>query len=50
MKEKTKVPGTVYCPTCKKDVKYIKKVFNVKLCPSCNKILASDIPMERVGR
>ena len=39
-----------YCPTCKKDVKVIKKVFSVELCPHCNKILASAISLEDVGR
>ena len=38
-----------YCPTCKEDVKVIVKMFNTKLCPKCNKILASDRGMDKVG-
>lgn len=34
----------IYCPTCKKKVTPINKMFTVKLCPYCNKILASDYP------
>ena len=36
--------ATKYCPTCKKEVTPIKKMFTVQLCPECNKILASDYP------
>jgi len=38
-----------YCPSCKEDVKPIPKIFNVQLCPKCNRILASDIPSEKGG-
>ena len=39
----------MYCPTCNKGVDAIPKLFGVYLCPDCNKILATDIPMSRVG-
>lgn len=43
-------PEYVYCPTCKMEVgPVVPKMFNVKLCPRCSKILASDIPMSKVG-
>ena len=32
----------MFCPTCQKAVDVIPKIFGVKLCPYCNKILASD--------
>ena len=41
-------PVETYCQTCKKNVKAIPKMFGVLLCPSCGKILASDIPMSKV--
>jgi len=34
----------MHCPTCNKEVKVIDKMYGVKLCPECNKILASEHP------
>ena len=47
---KKKTINLTYCPTCDKDVKALDKMFGTKICPSCNKILSSDMGIDKVGR
>ena len=37
------------CPKCKVDVVPIEKMFGAKICPKCNIIITSDIPIEKAG-
>lgn len=47
--ESTNMAELKFCPVCDKHVTVVDRALGVKLCPNCNKILASDRPMEKGG-